>query len=254
MFTLIARPPSPLATPLATLSILLIFAATASAAPKDLRPRYGNGWSGFAAGSTSRLKMTATVPGRVPFVQITTSTLKKVEKTKLTIDQVTENQLTDAKKRTLTVPPAGDAAFGEKQKIRKLENVTIKAGGRDWICTRHEITVTGKTGKRVLTDWISVSPLLRVKRVEKKYDLKGKSAGMTSTVLSKVPKVMEVGGKKVLCVGYTSISKTGAIEQRSETWTSRQVPGDLVSGEMRIYQKGKLVQTLNFRTLRFVAK
>jgi hypothetical protein len=236
------------------LTILMIFATTVLAAPKDLRPRYGNGWTGFGKGTTARLKMTGTVPGRVPFVQVTTSTLKKVEKTKLTIEQVTENQLTDAQKRIMTVPPTGDAGFGEKQTVRKLENETIKAGGRDWTCTRQEITITGPKGKRVITDWISVTPLVRIKRLQKTFDAKGKSAGMTSTVLNKAPKVMDVGGKKVLCVGYAGISKRAGVEQRSETWTSRQVPGDLVSGEIRIYQKGKLAQTLNFRTLRFSAK
>jgi len=239
---------------------LIIGSATTLAAPddlkglKDLRPRYGNGWTGCGVGTTVRMKMTATRPGRVPFVQITTTTLKKIEKTKLTMEQLIENQLTDPRKQAVTVPPAGDAAFDEKQTIRKLENETINAGGRSWTCTRREITITGPKGKRIITEWISVSPLIRVKRLEKNFDAKGKSTGMTSTMLTKAPKVIKVGSKKLLCVGYKSISKNGDVEQRSENWSSRQMPGDFVSGEYRIYRKGKLTQTFVLKVLRFQVK
>ena len=236
------------------LLLLSLLATTTIAAPRDLRPRYGSGWTGFAVGSSVRMKMTAAVPKRVPFVQITTTTLKKVEKNRLTLESVTENQLTDPQKRSSTVPPAGEAGVGETETSKKLPDEKIKAAGRDWECTKRQITITGAAGKRVITDWIAKDPLLRVKREEKRYDKTGKLTGTTSTVLSKPAQKADIGGRVVLAFAYRSVTKSGDDEQRSETWTSRQVPGDLVSGEIKFYKKGKLIQTLTLKALKFVTK
>ncbi|MHC4450137.1 MAG: hypothetical protein ACYS0E_08365 [Planctomycetota bacterium] len=236
------------------LIVLLACTAPVLAAPQDLRPRYGDGFAGFKVGSSVRMKLTRVVPNRTPIVTITTSTLKKVAKNALTIERVSQNPLTDPTKSSSTVPPAGNAAANEKEVVKKLSDETIEAAGKKWACTRTEHTVTGPAGKRVITEWIAKAPLMRIKRITKSYDMTGKAAGTASTLLSKAPAAREVGGKTVVCIGYRTIQKSGSLEQRMETWSSRQVPGDFAGGEVKFFLKGKLSQTLHLKVIRFEAK
>ncbi|MHC4939590.1 MAG: hypothetical protein ACYTHK_11520 [Planctomycetota bacterium] len=234
--------------------VLLAVSTLALAAPQDLRPRFGDGFAGFKVGSSVRMKLTRVVPNRAPIVTITTSTLKKVAKSALTIERLSENPLTSPTTTTSTVPPSGNAAANEKEVVKKLPDGTIEAAGKKWACTRSEHTVTGPNGKRVITEWTSKTPLMRIKRITKSYDMTGKATGTASTVLSKAPEPRDVGGKKVVCIGYRTIQKSGDIEQRMETWSSRQVPGDFAGGTVKFYLKGKLSQTLHLKVIRFEAK
>lgn len=221
---------------------------------QDFRPRYGDGFAGFGVGSSVRMKLTRVIPERVPIVTVTTSTLKKVEKDALTIERVSENSLTDPTVTTSVVPPEGNAGPREKETVKPLPDETIEAAGKKWDCTRREHTVAGPTGKRVITEWIAKKPLMRIKRITKSYDLDGKPAGTASILLSRPPEKRDVGGKKVTCIGYSTIQKSGDFEQRMDTWSSREVPGDFAGGEVKIYFKSKLSQTLIFKVIRFEAK
>jgi hypothetical protein len=221
---------------------------------RDLRPRYGDGFAGFGVGSYVRMKLTRVIPERVPIVTVTTSTLKKVTKEALTIERVSENSLTDPTTTTSTLPPEGNAGPGEKESVKKLPDETIEAAGKKWDCTQREHTVTGPAGKRVITEWIAKKPLMRVKRITRSYDAEGKPAGVVSILLSEAPARREVGQRKVTCIGYRTIQKSGEVEQRMDTWSSREVPGDFAGGEVKIFLKGKLAQTLILKVIRFEAK
>jgi len=221
---------------------------------QDLRPRYGDGFAGFKAGTYVRMKLTRVIPNRVPTVTITTSTLKEVGKETLTIERVSENPLTDPTKTTSEVPLSGNAGKGEKETVKKLDDETIEAAGKKWECTKSESTITGPTGKRVITEWVAKKPLLRVKRITKRFGPDGQSAGTVSLVLSKLPEERLVGERKVPCIGYRTIDKMGEVEQRMDTWHSREVPGDFADGEVEVYFKGKLQQTLHLKVLRFAVK
>ncbi|MHC4847082.1 MAG: hypothetical protein ACYTEG_01355 [Planctomycetota bacterium] len=236
------------------LIVLLAVTTLAIAGPPDLRPRFGDGFTGFKAGSSVRMKRTVVMPNRAPMVTIVNSTLKKVSKTVLTIERVAENPLMKPTPTVTKMPASGYAQLHEKQTAKKLEDETIDAAGKKWPCTKTEFTVTGATGKQVITEWTAKNPLMRVKRLKKDYDAQGKAAGTQSILLSKVPQAREVGGKKVVCIGYRMIQKSGEVEHRVDTWSSRQVPGDFAGGEWKVYQKGKLVQTIHLKVIRFEAK
>ncbi|MEM8885330.1 MAG: hypothetical protein AAGD14_14775 [Planctomycetota bacterium] len=232
----------------------LLLCSLVVAAPADLRPRYGNGWTGFKPGSALRMKVTREAPMRVPFVQIEETLLKKVTKLQLRLERTTKNQLTDDKTVGWWVPLAGEAMDGEKESRKRMENEKIQAAGRTWDCSVQQITVTGKTGRRVITEWTARNPRLRIKRLEKWYGPDGKPTTSRSIMLSKPPQARTVGEKKVVCIGYRGLSKTGANEERSETWHSRQVPGDLAGGKIEFFVKGKSVTTLHFKVLKFETK
>ena len=236
--------------------ILLLACSTLLAADGgDLRPRYGDGFAGLGVGSFVRMKLTAVMPNRAPTVIITTSTLKKVEKDALTIERESRNPLTEPSTVTSKVPPSGNAGADEAEQVKKLDDETIEAAGKKWPCTKRVHTITRKDGsKRVITEWIAKKPLLRVKRMERRYGPDGKAASTSSMLLSKLPQEREVAGKKVTCIGYRTIEKAGETEQRMETWSSRGVPGDLAGGEFEVYMKGKKVRTLHLKVLAFEVK
>jgi len=236
--------------------ILLLACSTLLASDaKDLRPRYGDGFAGLGAGSYVRMKLTAVRPNRAPTVVITKSTLKKVGKDALTIERVSKNPLTEPTTDEIRVPPSGNAALGETETVKKLDDETVEAAGKKWECARRVHTVTSKDGsKRVITEWIAKKPLVRVKRIERKYGPDGKAAGTTSMMLRALPQDREVAGKTVTCVGYRTIEKAGDIEQRLDSWSSREVPGDLAGGEFELYVKGKKQRTLHLKVLEFEVK
>jgi len=234
--------------------LLLLLSTTALAAPQDLRLRYGGGWTGFKKGSSVTMKVTSLMPNRMIPPEVHTTTLKAVGKTELSLERVTKNQLTGDKKQPWKTPAKGEAAAHEKEESKKLEDEKIRALKREWDCTKRQITLTSKTGKRVITQWTAKNPLLRVKRIERTYDASGNLLSTQSTVLHKSPAMQKVAGKALLCVTYRSLTKAGKIEKSQDTVYSRQMPGSLVSLEMKQFNAGKLVFTLHMRVLRFEVK
>ena len=73
-------------------------------------------------------------------------------------------------------------------------------------------------------------------------------------VLHKSPGLQKIGTKELICVTYRSLMKAGKIEQREDSVHSRQIPGDLVSLDMKRFQSGKLTLTYQLRALRFAVK
>lgn len=234
--------------------LILLLSTTALAAPKDLRLRYGAGWTGFKKGSSVTMKVTTLIPNRMIPPEVHTTTLKNVAKTELTLERVTKNQLTGDKKQSWKTPATGEAGAGEKEKTEKLEGEKIRAAGRLWDCSKRQITLTGKAGKRVITQWTAKNPLLRIKRLERHYDAKGTLISTRSMVLHKSPGLQKIGTKELICVTYRSLMKAGKVEQREDSVHSRQIPGDLVSLEMKRFQSGKLTLTYQLRALRFAVK
>jgi hypothetical protein len=234
--------------------LILLLSTTVLAAPPDLRLRYGSGWTGFKQGSSVTMKVTSFMPNRMLPAEVQVTTLVDVAKDELKLERVTKNQLTGDKKQPWTTPTSGEAGAGEKESVEKNEDEKIRILNRDWDCTKKTITVTGKSGKRVITQWTAKNPLLRIKRIEKHYDAKGSVTSTRSMVLHKAPAAEMVDGRELLCVTYRSLVKTGKVEQRQDSVHSRQIPGDLVSLEMKQYDGGKLVFTLQMRALRFEVK
>ena len=166
------------------LGLLLLISTSVLAAPKDLRLRHGSGWTGFKKGSSVTMKVTSFMPNRMLPAEIQQTTLVEVGKQRLKLERVSKNQLTGDKKQPWTTPTSGEADAHEKETIKKLEDETLRVMNRDWHCTKKEITVTGKTGKRVITQWTAKNPLLRIKRLERSYDAKGKLISTRSMMLA----------------------------------------------------------------------
>jgi len=237
-----------------TVGLILLLATAAWSAPKDLRLRYGSGWTGFKKGSSVTMKVTLIMPNRMLPSEVQKTTLVESGKKELKLERVTKNQLTGDKKTAWKTPTTGEAAPGESESIKKLKEEKIRVAGREWDCTKREITVKGKGAKRVITQWTAKNPLLRVKRLVKIYDALGKLVSTQSIMLLKTPALQKVAGKELVCVSYRSLTKTGKVEERQDTVHSRQVPGDLVSLDWKRFDQGKLQVTLQQRVLRFEVK
>jgi len=237
-----------------TVGLILLLTTAAWSAPKDLRLRYGSGWTGFKKGSSVTMKVTTLIPNRMIPSEVQKTTLIEVGKKELKLERATRNQLTGERKTTWKTPTTGEAGPGETQSIKKLEDEKIRVAGREWACSRREVTVKGKGAKRVITQWTAKNPLLRIKRLVKTYDAFGKLVSTQSIMLLKSPALQKVAGKELVCVSYRSLTKTGKVEERQDTVHSRQIPGDLVSLDWKRYDKGKLQITLQQRVLRFEIK
>jgi len=234
--------------------LILLLSTSVLAAPKDLRLRYGSGWTGFKKGSSVTMKVTSIMPNRMLPAVVQVTKLVGVTKEELKLERVTKNQLTGDKKQPWSTPTIGEAASHEKEAIEKNDDEKVRVMNRDWDCTKKTITVTSKTGKRVITQWTAKNPLLRVKRIERHYDAKGKLFSTTSMMLNKSPSLQKIGGQELICISYRSLTKTGKVEQRQDSVYSRQIPGGLVSLEMKRFDGGKLAYTLQMRALRFEVK
>jgi hypothetical protein len=206
---------------------LLFLAAFAGA--EDLRPRPGSGWAGFPAGTWVRIKRTATPAGRVPKVAIWTQSLTKVGKQSLTLETVSKNALGMERKQSQELPRTGEAGPGEKQKVEKLGDEVVVAGGKRLNCSRQRTTVTGPRGKRVITVWTATAPQVTAKRDEAHYDAAGKLVYRLTKLLSSLNESRQVGSRTIRCVKY----KTRLLHQNGDVvtgvaLTSREVPGGLV--------------------------
>jgi len=233
---------------------LLLLASLALAAPRDLRPRYGSGFAGFAKGTWVTMKITSVKPKRVPSVQTQTTRLIKADKTTLSLERVTKNPLTEDRTQAWTVPASGEAQAGEKAVVKNLPDEKVRAAGKQWDCTKRELTFTSKAGKRMVTEWVAKSPLLQIKRIERSFDAAGKQQSIRSVVLYKLPFRQRVSGRELECVTYRSLLKQGTIENREDSVQSRDIPGGFVSLDLKQYHGGKLAVTIEMKALRFGVK
>ena len=72
---------------------------------------------------------------------------------------------------------------------KQLESTTLKAAGKTFSCARRVTTLKSKTGKRVITEWNTTqAPRLRVRRVEKRFDAKGKQIETITMDLAELAK------------------------------------------------------------------
>ncbi len=233
---------------------LLMFAA-AVVHGQDLTPRQGSGWAGFKVGTKVRIKRTFLGAGRVPAVTISTVTLASVQRSVLTLVSVSKNPVGMEHKTTIVLPRSGEADTQEKATSKQLKNKVSFAAGKQFDCTRREITVTGAAGKRVITEWTSVGkPRMRVKRIVVTYDAAGKLTGHFSMVLAELPKERRIGKRKVTVLVYRTVHTAGKMQWRSRAVVSRDVPGYEVHVDAKVTVNGKRVQTIRVEVLDFEIK
>ena len=110
---------------------------------QDLTPRQGSGWAGFKVGTNVRIKRTFLGAGRVPAVTISTVTLASVQRSVLTLVSVSKNPVGMEQKNTIVPPRSGEAGTQEEATSKQLKNKVSFAAGKQFDCTRRQITVTG---------------------------------------------------------------------------------------------------------------
>ncbi len=234
---------------------LILLAAVAAHAQDNLMPRQGSGWAGFKVGTKVRIKRTFLGSGRVPAVTITTLTLKSVLKSVLTLAVVSKNAVGNEHRNTRVQPSSGEAGTQEKATSKQLTNKVSFAAGKQFDCTRRQITVTGAAGKRVITEWTSVGkPRMRVKRIVVTYDAAGKLTGRFSMVLDELPKERRIGKRKVTVLVYTTVHTAGKMQWRSRAVVSRDVPAYEVLIDTEVTENGKKIQTIRVEVLDFEIK
>ncbi len=222
------------------LFVLLFLAA----APEDLTPREGSGWAGFPPGVWVRIKQTRVQTGRMLAPTITRISLSKADKSTLTLGIKTENALGVSNEvQQVVVPAAGEAGPGEKEKVEGLGEEALKVAGKEFLCDRVQSTVTGPTGKRVITKWIARDPKVFAKRVTVAYGIDGKEVSSETLLLAALAEERTVGGKKIRCVKYEKLLTEADFEWHGTAYLSREMPGSLVWSEDEVRQKGAVVLT-----------
>ena len=232
---------------------LLLLTATA-AAGADRLPRQGSGWAGFQPGSWVKLKTTYIREGRVPAVTLTIIKLMEVGEDTLTLEISTRNALKAQEKRKSVLPSRGEAGQGEQAKVEKLAPEPVFACGELMPCERTRTTISGPAGKRVVTEWVSSEPRVRVKRTVVHHDPAGKVVQQDSVVLSSLSEKRQVGIREVRCLAYTTVRKFGEQEQRGTAYVSRDVPGDTVRIDAEAFHKGQRVMTIRVEVIDYEAK
>jgi hypothetical protein len=212
---------------------------------EDLTPREGSGWAGFEVGTWVRIKNTRLQPDRMLAPTITKMTLAKADDKTLTISIDAENAFgASAEVQKVVVNVSGDAGPGEREKVEGRGEEELPIAGKVVVCDRVQATVTGPTGKRVITKWIARDPKVFAKRVTTSYDSDGKELSSETLVLqSLVPEERTVGTKKVRCVKYATKMTEAGYEYKGTAYLSRDVPGSLVWREDEIRKDGALLLT-----------
>lgn len=236
------------------LCTLFLLSAAAPAAD-DLMPREGSGWEGFAIGTWVKTKQTYARKGSSPTITLTTMKLEKVTAKTLRLSHVTKTALgMDDQKGEQTVPRSGEAATDEKAAPGKEAKVSMEACKRKFDCVKRTVTVTGAAGKRVITNWESAEPRVRVKRTEVYYDKDGKVTEQFTMLLVALDEERWVGSTRVRCQKYKTVRSGGPIEQRGEAFVSRDVPGGTVSMDIELIQKGLKIATWRSETVELEVK
>jgi hypothetical protein len=236
------------------LPALLALLALSVSAGETLLPREGSGWDGFGVGAWVRLKTTRIPKGRVPSVTITKMRLLKATDKTLTLESSSRNPIGMETKKELSLPRRGEAAAGEKAKTETLDSGRVFATGKSFLCTKTRTTITGPSGKRVVTEWRSTEPRVRVKRVEETYDAEGKLSERFSIVLTSLDVRRKIGKREVRCLAYSTLRKAEDLEQRGKALVSRDVPGDTVRMDTDILRKGLVIFTIRVEALDFGLK
>jgi hypothetical protein len=235
-------------------AILLVFAAAAGAG-ENLLPREGSGWTGFAAGSRIKTKQTFITARGSPSVTITETRLKSVGKSTLTLSIETKTALgVDNQTTEQTIPTRGEAGTDEKAVEGEPAKAEVQAGGKTYACTRRTFTITGPTGKRVVTNWEAAEPKVRVKRTEIHYDPTGKRIQTFSMLLKSLGETRKVSGKEVRCVEYSTLRIAGPVEQKGTATLSRDLPGGVVRWDVEVFQDGVRKTSVRVEVLAFKAK
>jgi hypothetical protein len=237
--------------PMRLLVLLLLIAGV-----DDLTPREGSGWAGFETGAWVRMKNSRLQTGRMLAPTITKITLAKADEKSLTLSIETENALGVAPEaQKWTVPATGEAGAGEKQKEEGSGEEEVAVGDKRVACDRVQVTVTGATGKRVVTRWIARDPKAVVKRVTVTTDVDGKETGRDTMLLqSLVPEERSVGSRRVRCVKYATERKDAGYEFKGTAYLSRDVPGGVVFSEDEISKDGTAKLTQRVEVLDFGTK
>jgi len=226
-----------------------------AAAPEDLTPREGSGWAGFAPGAWVRIKQTRLQTGRMLAPTITRISLSKADAKALTLAIKTENALgVSDEVQQAVVPATGDAGTGETEKVEGLGEEEVAVAGKTVLCDRTQATVTGPTGKRVITKWVARDPKVLAKRVTIAFGVDGKEASRETLVLAALAEERTVGGRRIPCVKYEKKLTEADFEWQGTAYLSRAMPGGLVWSEDEVRQKGAVILTQRAEILEFGTK
>jgi len=235
-------------------AILLVLFGTA-AAQENLLPREGSGWLGFAVGSRVKTKQTFITARGSPSVTLTETTLVEATKTTITYSYETKTALgVDNQSERRVLPAHGEADTGEKAVDGAPKKAEVQACGQTFPCTVRTTTITGPTGKRVVTNWEASDPKVRVKRTEVNYDKEGKQTQTFSMLLTSLDEKKKVSGKEIRCLKYRTLRIAGPIEQKGTALLSRDVPGGIVQWDLEFLQDGVKATTARIEVLAFTAK
>lgn len=233
--------------------LLVLFSLLAAA--EDLTPREGSGWAGFEPGAWVRIKQTRLQPGRMLVPTITRISLAKADAKALTLAIKTENALGVSNEvQQAVVPATGDAGAGETEKVEGRGEEEVAVAGKTLPCDRAQSTVTGPSGKRVITKWTARDPKVLAKRVTVTYGIDGKEASRETLLLAALSEERTVGGRKIRCVKYEKRLTEADFEWLGTAYLSREMPGSLVWSEDEVRQKGAVVLTQRAEILEFGTK
>lgn len=233
--------------------LAILFLVAAPAAAEDLTPREGSGWAGFKPGSSVRMKRTVIQTGKMLTPTITTQTLAKADAKTLTLTVKSANALGVSTDDTQVLPAAGEAAPGETEKVEELGGEVVVAVGRSLECSRVRSTVTGPSGKRVITKWIAKEPRVWAKKTEVDYGPDGKEVAHSTMLLSSLAEERTVGTRKLKCLAYKTLWSSAGVDTTGVAYTSREIPGDLVWMETETRQ-GEAAITMRVEVLEFETK
>ena len=241
-----------------------LLAALLVAAPGDLRPRDGSGWSGFGKGTWVKVKKIDHTDGKLA-ISIQTTRLLAIGKQELSLELTHKNTMGMESKHPYKVRTSGEAAVGEKEKVASLEPESVTAAGKEFECTVTKNTVTGGGGRREITIWEAREPRLMVKRVVKTYGLDGKLAGSVTLTLAGLRASRTVKGKSVSCLQYETESATDTMQPvpgkskperivlnaRGTLYLSPEIPGNTVYETQTITDAEKRSKTVTREVVDF---
>ena len=234
---------------------ILLVLATVAGAGENLLPREGQGWTGFAPDSRVKLKQTVVASRGAPSVTITEMRLVDSGRSKLSYSVKTKTALgVDNQSDRVHVPKHGEANLEEKVAASEPKKAEIEACGKTFDCTRRTFTMTSPQGKRVVTNWETTEPRLRVKRTEVHYDAKGKQTQSFSMLLKSLDEKRKVRGKEIRCLEYDTLLIAGKMEQKGTAPLSRDVPGGTVRMDFDRLIDGVKQLTVRIELLSFKAK
>jgi len=239
----------------ATVITVAMALGAALAAGADLRPRAAGGWEGFRPGTWVKLQVIFYQEDRRVVVSIQTTRLVKVGDKDLSLERINKNALGMEQTIPFKMPRTGEAGEGERETgTQNLPDSTYRLGEAELACTARAITVTTKTGKRVITYWESVDPPMLVRKKTEHFDASGKRVQLEEVTLEAVGEQVAIKGRSIACNRYKTESSHGNQKNTGSVLMSRNVPGGIVRVEQDKFIDGKKHSSHKQQVTEFVVR